>query len=235
MKCTQRLYPPDLTQCIQPVDRHIGVQYKLAVYQAIRSASMRLIEKNEGASSVKLKPMVKRVLITKIVADTHERLAANGSFERAFLATGTWIPKDLSGDSVVDLQGVDMKYEHHITPEKITDHRRKVEEAEAKEQEIRKAAIRKVEEKEAAIMNQLSPAVETSMTVWPALYPIVKEATRSSFDIASYIDGDFICAGSFPAASLASVWTANSDSTEPLELLFNDIDIYHGAFGEGKI
>ena len=76
MKCAQRLYPPDLTQCIQPVDRHIGIQYKLAVYQAIRAESMRLIKKNEGASNVKLKPMVKRVLLAKIVADTHERLAA---------------------------------------------------------------------------------------------------------------------------------------------------------------
>ena len=128
-----------------------------------------------------------------------------------------------------------MKYENHITPGKIADHW-KVEDAEAKEEEIRKAAIRKVEEKEAAIASQLSPAVETSITVWPALYPLVKEKTRSSFNIiASHIDGDFICAGSFPAASLASVWTANSDSTEPLELLFNDIDVYHGAFGEGKI
>ena len=167
---------------------------------------MRLIKKNEGASNVKLKPMVKRVLLTKIVADTHERLAANGSFERAFLATGTWIPEDRSGESVVNLQGVNMKYEHHITPGKISDHCKKVEEAEAKEEEIRKAAVRKVKEKEAAIAKQLSPAVESSMTVWPALYPLVKEKTRSSFDIiASYIDKDFICAGSFPAASLASV------------------------------
>ena len=205
MKCTQRLYPPDLTQCIQAIDRHIGVQYKLAVYQAIRAESMRLIKKNDGASTVKLKPMDKRVLITKVVADTHERLAANESFERAFLATGTWIPEDRSGESVVDLQGVNMKYENHITPGKIADHLKKVEEAEAKEEEIRKAAIRKVEEKEAAIVNQLSPAVESSMTVWPVLYPLVKERTRSSFDIiASYIDGDFSCAGSFPAASLAS-------------------------------
>ena len=56
-----------------------------------------------------MKPLEKRVLITKIVADTHERLALSGAFERAFIATGTWLPVDHSADTQVDLQVVNLK------------------------------------------------------------------------------------------------------------------------------
>ena len=78
-----------MTQVIQPVDRHVGIQYKAAVYQAVRAKSMRLIQKCDGASPSRMKPMEKRILITKVVAETHERLAQAGTFKRSFLATGT--------------------------------------------------------------------------------------------------------------------------------------------------
>ena len=89
MKCSQILYPPDLTQALQPVDRHVGIQYKAAVYQAVRDKSMQLIQKCDGGSPSRMKPMEKRILITKVVAETHERLALAGAFKRSFLATGT--------------------------------------------------------------------------------------------------------------------------------------------------
>ena len=50
--------------------------------------------------------------------------------------------------------------------------------------------------------------------------------------IASHINEDFICAGSFPAALLASIWSNKSANNEPAKLIFNDIDVYHGEFGE---
>ena len=53
--------------------------------------------------------------------------------------------------------------------------------------------------------------------------------------IASHINKDFICAGSFPAAVLASVWGASSASKEKVKLIFNDIDVYYGEFHEGVI
>ena len=87
--CIQKLYPPDLTHVIQPVDRHIGIRYKTEVYKAMRAKIVELINENKGESLPRIKPLQKRVLITKIVADTHERLARSGSFRRAFLATGT--------------------------------------------------------------------------------------------------------------------------------------------------
>ena len=68
------------------------------------------------------------------------------------------------------------------------------------------------------------------------LHPLVKESTKSHFDIISaHLNEDFICAGSFPATMLASVWSAQDDNPQGLKLTFNDIDIYHGDFCEGDI
>ena len=44
-----------------------------------------------------------------------------------------------------------------------------------------------------------------------------------------------MCAGSFPAASLANVWSVDRSSGETLKLISNDIDVYYGKFGEGVI
>ena len=74
---------------LQPVDRHVGIQYKTAVYKAVRAKTMELLRDRNGESPKRMKPLDKRVLITKIVAETHERLARAGFFKRAFLATGT--------------------------------------------------------------------------------------------------------------------------------------------------
>ena len=71
------------------MDRHVGVRYKTAVYKALREKSMRLIREKANPASLRMKPLEKRVLITKIVADTHERLAREGAFRRAFLGTGS--------------------------------------------------------------------------------------------------------------------------------------------------
>ena len=108
---------------------------------------MKLITESDGASSIKMKPMDKRVLITKVVADTHERLARSGIFKKAFLGTGTWLPVDGSADTEVRLQGVDMKYEDVITPEAIEAHRKKLEDHEAEKDAEKKAAGKLAEEK----------------------------------------------------------------------------------------
>ena len=83
------MYPPDLTQVLQPIDRHIGVQYKTEVYKAVRSKSMKLIRLAEDAKTARMSAMEKRIMITKAVAETHERLAKSGAFRRSFIATGT--------------------------------------------------------------------------------------------------------------------------------------------------
>ena len=129
-----------------------------------------------------------------------------------------------------------MNYNDHITPDKVTGHRRNVEEAELEEEAKRIAAIQLSQEKSAAIAKKLSPAVDKSLSVWPILSPFVKEQTKTTFDIiASHVGADYICAGSYPAAMLAGVRNAQSDSIDKLKLLFNDVDIYHGTFGCGTM
>ena len=78
--------------------------------------------------------------------------------------------------------------------------------------------------------------MKRSETVWACISSLVNEATKPHFNsIASYINGSFICAGSFPAAILASTWSKYSGDKENLKLTFNDIDIYHGKFGDGDL
>ena len=72
--------------------------------------------------------------------------------------------------------------------------------------------------------------------MWPKIRPLVKKAAMSTFDIiALKIKKDFICAGSFPASVLASVWSKASSSNKKVKLIFNDIDVYYGEFQEGVI
>ena len=81
-------------------------------------------------------------MITHIIAEVHKKLAIQGSFLRAFLATGVWLPLDGSKDNEVELQGVpEYKYAEQVTTDKIlayqikqcTDAKAKHEEKEAQE------------------------------------------------------------------------------------------------------
>ena len=185
---------------------------------------------------MRMKPMDKRILITKVVANTHERIARSGKFKVAFLRTGTWLPADGSGDSEVSLQGVNFTYKDIITPMALETQRKESEAQAAMEEAERQAAMKLIEEKEIALAERFAPAVKRSETVWACISSLVKEATKPHFNsIASYINGSFICAGSFPAAILASTWSTQSGDTEKLMLTFNDIDIYHGKFGDGDL
>ena len=83
------LCPPELTQVLQPIDRSRGILYKLEVYRAVRGESMKLLRERKEKSPGRLTALAKRVLITRADARVHERLAARGTFRRAFIATGT--------------------------------------------------------------------------------------------------------------------------------------------------
>ena len=101
-----------------------------------------------------------------------------------------------------------MEYKEVITTEAVKLHLKMIKEREAKEDQEREIELRQARDRELAIAEQLSPAVERSKTVWPLIEPLVKEVTKTipNFEIiASYIKDDFICAGSYPAAKLASV------------------------------
>ena len=62
------------------------------------------------------------------------------------------------------------------------------------------------------------------------------EATSAKFNIiAAHIKDDFICAGFFPAAIVASVWSSYDENKDVGRLIYNDIDVYHGKFADGMI
>ena len=232
-KCTQILYPPNLTQVLQPVDRHVGIQYKTAVYKAIRSVSMGLIKGQKAGSSMRMTPMKKRILITKVVAKTHDRLARTGIFHRAFVATGSQLPKQSAG-SEVGLQGVDFKYDDEITAKAVQDYRNVIEAKEVQEAADRKEAARLLEEKSNALSRKFTSAVRRSNMIQHELLPLVSEATYKQFSaIATHLNADFICAGSFPAAKLATVWSTFTEEKDDVKLIYNDVDVYHGNFGNG--
>ena len=88
-----KYYPERLTAIVQPIDRHVGIIYKRAVYRTFRSEFMRRMR--AARVDVRPEPMTadeKRILITKAVANTHELLWSTDKFHRAFIATGTWMP-----------------------------------------------------------------------------------------------------------------------------------------------
>ena len=75
-----RFVPKNMTEIIKVVDRHIGIQYKLAIYKRFRIEIMKwLQEAHKGARTVDgvtlhlMSPAEKRTLITKVVAECHER------------------------------------------------------------------------------------------------------------------------------------------------------------------
>jgi len=67
MKCTQKLYPPNVTQVLLCIDRHIGIQYKSEVYNAIRRENLQRLQEDRGSAPGKLGALAKRVIITKLL------------------------------------------------------------------------------------------------------------------------------------------------------------------------
>ena len=147
-----------------------------------------------------MNPTVKRVLITRIIADTHESLAKSGAFERSFAATGTWVPVDGSADDQVRLQGTDINYKSICNQKAIEEHKKKLDELEAQKAEKLKAAAREAEEKKLALAETFSQAVRRSRRYWNRMLPQIVASTANQFSaIAALLGGSFVCAGSYPA------------------------------------
>ena len=100
---------------------------------------MRIIRNSNGSSALTMPPLEKRVLITKTVADTHQRLAKSGAFRRSFIATGTWLPDNQSCLNV-RLQGLEINYRKICTLEAVNAHK-KVVQAEMEKIEANKVRL----------------------------------------------------------------------------------------------
>ena len=84
------------------IDRHIGIgiRYKEAVYMAYWKELTTRLEAaraaaNGGAEEVTIlsltTPRDQRVLITHVIGDFHEKIVCSGAYEKANIATGTWM------------------------------------------------------------------------------------------------------------------------------------------------
>ena len=106
----------------------------------------------------------------------------------------------------MDLQGVDFKYENVITQAAVDEHQIIVEAHQTTERAAKMEAARLADEIALRKAERFAPAVNRANVLWPVLPPLITIATSTTFNlIASHIKKDFICAGSFPAAILASV------------------------------
>lgn len=263
-----RFYPKNLTLLIQAIDRHIGIQYKNAVTKAVRKVPVERMEEAKRAgtefdASKAFSAAEKRILITKVVAEEHERLASLLTFKRAFLATGTWMPIENllaadgaangSADLEVSLQGMEKDYDYRTlcSRAEVFSYKAKAdEEAERAAAEKRRIEL---EEKAAA------EALATKLACWNAsglemlncIETELNESCRSVVEsLATYFDGHFVIGGSFPAMKLTEVISRVVDAVEnpvksdlPIDffhlnlpsLKANDIDVYHGQYGDGPL
>ena len=126
---------------------------------------MRLIRENKGTDSTRMNPLEKRVLTTKIVAETHEQLARSGAFRKAFVATGTWLAPDHSDDAKVNLEGVKFNFKEIVTQELVKKHQKKIELQKAQEELLRRESVKAAEEKASKLAKRLAPAIERSTLV----------------------------------------------------------------------
>ena len=132
------------------------------------------------------------------------------------------------------LQGLNFEYDKVITPEAVDKHLIIVKANQAKERAEKERSDRLAEEKATKLAAKFAPAVKRARRLKPELLSELSKTVMLEFSlIASHLNGSFICAGSYPAAKLAAIWSSNIESTTSIELRYNDIDVYHGAFGEG--
>ena len=137
-----------------------------------------MIRESNPENMMHMTAMDKRILITKAIAEAHERLAKKGAFRRAFIATGTQLPTDELSGSHVDLQGLSFDYETICSTSAVEAHKRVVEEekrkAEAEKAKVEAekiASLRKFEEKKLILASKFAPATERSRQIQPTLKP----------------------------------------------------------------
>ena len=88
-----------MTESIQVADRHLGILYKRVVYCRMRQEMMKRLSEArkaaggaEGVTVKALTPCEKRIVITKAIADEHERFTKIMAYWHGFIATATWMP-----------------------------------------------------------------------------------------------------------------------------------------------
>jgi hypothetical protein len=100
---TRAEFEPNLTHDLQPIDHHIGIQYKNMVYSAVMDHYYAAIAANK-ANPTPLNAKEKRILVTHAIGKAHAAMARKDGFRSSFIATGTWVPLDHSEDNLIKMQ-----------------------------------------------------------------------------------------------------------------------------------
>ena len=248
----RRYFPAQMTWCLQPIDRHVGKRYKIAVYRKLRSIMVeRLMACNDGEAPKALSAREKRILITHVVAQVHAELCADDvTFERAHIATGSWMPIDGSRDDEVKLQGMD-DYDYAavcsrqaIDSEKA-DQKAAADQAEAEELARVQQAQLEADQRDAerAVLDAKWQSIKNAWS--PRLIPGVKEKAADTFEkiAAATKLSSFVVYGSYPAYLIGKVLREIRDRPNArlvggVQPTFStpepeDIDIAHGPQSDG--
>ena len=246
--------PPNMTETMQVIDRHIGILYKRAVYRAMRAEmAKRLREARaaaggaEGIVVQRMTPKEKRILITKAVADEHEKLTTSTAYARAFIATATWMPvyhlmsgqpgpSNVPEDSQVSLQHLsEYIYSEQCCREKILPAIEKIN----KEKEDARAEMQHTEAEQRAVRDLELVEMQPYVSKADSLMNQISEALSSSIvsDLQLISDGtgykQFVIGGSWAAmqtAKAVAAICADDEEVDAIDLTANDCDVYHGRF-----
>jgi hypothetical protein len=186
----------------------------------------------------------KRILITKIIADKHEEVLAGGGAERAFIATGTWMPLDHSRDHEVELQGCDeYKYAEVCKAEHIATRQAKLAETAAAVAAARVAVEAKLAAVEAAEAKQDDELDQkfrgTAALIFPLIQPRLERDTKDTFAaIAQHVQRSFVCYGSYlpyVMATCVAELRVKSQQLPCAVLPHDDIDVACGPFSDSLL
>lgn len=256
-----RYYPSQMSFVLQAVDRHIGKVYKMRVYRAIRAEQIKRLKEAHATGDITatispLSPREKRIIICLSIAETHEELAKSGMFYRAFIATGTWLPitpliVDAVNNYTVPEEWKQVSLQHLPDYDYPTTCKRQ-----AVLDFVKKQESEQQQEKLQAIEHKRRKAEETKQA-WEALgqwldrgerilekveEDIQKKATMVMKRVATVVSPPFLVLGSWPAKIICDAVISCDgleldgivdDLPKDLDLLANDIDVYHGSWGDG--
>ena len=248
---------------VQPVDRHIGIIYKRAIYKAYRSEmNGRLSDhlkkgKAEGkppSTLPSMSPKEKRTLITHVVSETHQKVCSSDRLKRAFIATGTWLPvayinnpldEEPEENSQVCMQHLKKTYIYN-NQIKREDVKKRMKELEIEENEKVKSRERQIVADELSIWAKqltFSTWIQKGNNVFPLLKSRLVNRNKDVFaKLYDLVGGDYCVSGSWPAKEICNIVNAINPTMEMqgeligyerLELVSNDIDVFHGSDSDG--
>jgi len=201
-------------------------------------------------------PSEKRIIITKAIGECHRQLTASGIYDRAFIATATWMPvwhlmkgtdgvfegpSNIPEDTQVKLQHLkEYNYAELFTREKILAAMKEIEEAKAKKDAERQQQMAERRDALASEVTRNQPYVEKAATLRPQLQIALKSLVQDHIELIHNKTGmeEFIIGGSWASAMIAEAYGnvreedgfEDQEASEIAVLDANDIDVYHGSF-----